>query len=55
MLILSVAENLDKLFENGCLTAVAPLGKLRGIVVMAINIPVMLVVAILGSEDGLAQ
>lgn len=50
MLILSVAENLDELFQNGGLAAVAALSELSGVVEMTINLTLMFVVGILGAE-----
>lgn len=52
VLVLAVAEDFDKLLQYGRLAAAAALGKLGGVVVMAVHLPVMLVVAVLGSEDG---
>ena len=51
MLILTVSEYLDKLLENGRLAATTTLGVLRRIVVMAVDMSVVLVVAILSAED----
>lgn len=52
MLVLTVPEYLDKLLENGGLTAVTALCELGGIMVVAVDISVMFVVAVLGSKDG---
>lgn len=52
MLILAVAEDLDKLLKNCCLTSVTFLRKLGGVVIMAVNLPVVFVVAVLSAEDG---
>ena len=52
MLVLSISENLDKLLENGRLAAIAPLGKLGRVVVVAVDTALVLVVAVRGAEDG---
>lgn len=51
MLVLTIAEDFDKLFENGCLTAIAALGELCGIVIMAVYVAFVFVVTVLGAED----
>lgn len=51
MLILAVAKYLNKLFENGSMAAMAPLGKLRRVMEVAINLALVLVVRVLGTED----
>lgn len=50
MLVLAVAEDFDKLLENCGLATIASLGELCGIMIMAINLSVMFVVAVLRSE-----
>lgn len=55
MLVLTVPKDLDKLFKNGNLASVAALRILRGVVIVAINIPVMLVVAVLSAKHRRAQ
>lgn len=55
VLILTVSEYLDKLLEDGSLAATATLGVLCRIVVMAVNMSIMLVVAILSAEDSRAK
>ena len=55
MLVLPVAENLNKLLQDGRLAAVALLGVLSRIVVMAVNITVVFVVAVLGAKYGRAE
>jgi hypothetical protein len=55
VLVLTVAEDLDKLFEDGGLTPTAALGELGGVVVVAVNVAIVLVIAILGAEHGRAQ
>lgn len=52
MLVLTVPEYLDKLLQNGGLAAVAALCELGGIMVVAVDISVMFVVAVLGSKNG---
>ena len=51
MLVLTIPEYLDELFQYGSLTAVAPLSKLRRVVEMTIDIAFVLVVAVLGAEN----
>lgn len=51
MLVLTVTKNLDKLLKNCRLTSVTFLGKLGGVVVMAINLSIVLIVAVLGAKD----
>lgn len=51
MLVLPVAEDLDKLLKYCRVTSVALLGELGGIVVVAVNLGIMLIVAVLGAED----
>jgi hypothetical protein len=51
MLVLSVAEDLDELFQNGSLTAIAPLRELGRIMEMAVHASFMLIVRILRPED----
>lgn len=52
MLVLPIAENLHKLLEDGGLAAITPLRKLGGVVVVAVDVPIVLVVAVLGAKDG---
>lgn len=52
VLVLSIPEDFDKLFQNGGLTAVTALGKPGGIMKVTIYTAVVLVVAVLRSEDG---
>jgi hypothetical protein len=47
MLILAIPEDLDELLKNRCLAAIASLGKLGGIVEVAVYLAIMLVVTIL--------
>jgi len=50
VLILAIAEDFDKLLENGILTTLAVLRKFGRIVVMAVHIAFVLIVAIFGSK-----
>lgn len=50
MLVLAVPEDLDELLQDGCLAAITALRKLGRIVIMAVNIPIVLIVTILGAE-----
>lgn len=52
VLVLAVPEDLDKLLQNGGLAAVAALRELGRIMVVAVDISVVFVVAVLGAEDG---
>lgn len=52
MLILTIAINLDKLLEDCCLTSETALSKLCRVMVMAVDLPLMLVVAVLRSKYG---
>lgn len=51
MLVLAIAEYLDKLLKYCRLASVALLCKLGGVVVVAIDLPIVLVVAVLGAKD----
>lgn len=51
MLILSVTEYLDKLLKNCRLTTVTFLCELGGVVVVAVNLTVVLVITVLGAKD----
>jgi hypothetical protein len=44
MLVLAIAEDFDELLENRGMTAVTPLSKLCGIVVMTVYIALVLIV-----------
>lgn len=50
MLILSIAKDLHKLFQDGRMTTMAALSKLSGIVKVAVNVALMLVVRVLGTK-----
>jgi hypothetical protein len=54
VLILSIPKYLHELLENGIVAAVTPLCKARRVMVVAVHVALMLVVAVLGSEDGWA-
>lgn len=54
MLILAIAKDFDKLFENCCLTAIAALSEFSRVVVVAVYISLMFVVAVLSTKDGRA-
>src|SRR3569833_3137639 len=51
----AVPEDLDKLLEDGGLAAIAPLCELGRIVVVAVYLAVMLVIAVLSTEHGVAE
>lgn len=55
MLILAIAEDFDKLFENRCLTAIAALSEFGRVVVVAVYISFVFVVAVLSTKDGRAH
>ena len=52
VLVLTVAVNLDELFEDCVVAAMATLGEAGRIVIMAINLALVLVVAVLRAEYG---
>lgn len=52
MLVLSISEDLDKLLKNCRLTSVALLRELGGVMVMAVNLSVVFIVAVLSTKDG---
>ena len=51
MLILPIAKDLHKLFENRSLTAIASLCVLGGVMVVTEDLALVLVIAILRTED----
>jgi hypothetical protein len=51
MLILTVAEDLHELFQNCCVTTVAPLSELCRVMEMAVYFAFMLVVRVLCAEN----
>lgn len=52
MLVLSVAEDFDKLLKYCRLAPIALLCKLSGVVVVAIDLPIVLIVAVLRAKNG---
>lgn len=52
MLVLAVAEYLNKLFQDCSLTAVALLRKTGRVVVMTVHFAFVLIVTVLSAEDG---
>lgn len=54
MLVLSVTEDFNKLFQNGGVAAVALLCKLGRVVIATVDIAIVLIVAILSAEDSRA-
>jgi hypothetical protein len=54
MLILTVAEDFDKLFEDSRLTAVAALSEFGRVMIVAVYVSLMFIVAVLGTKDGRA-
>ncbi len=52
MLILSITEYLDELFENGGLAPITPLGELCGIMVVTIDLAIVLIITVLCAEYG---
>lgn len=51
MLVLPVAKDLDKLLKYCRVTSIALLGELSRVVIVAVNLGIVLVVAVLGAED----
>lgn len=51
VLILTIAEYLNKLFKDRGVTAVASLGELCRVMVVAVDLAFMFIVGILGTED----
>lgn len=51
VLVLTITKDFDKLLENGRLTSIASLRKSGRIMVVAINVALVLVVAVLRSKD----
>lgn len=52
MLILAIAEYLNKLFEDSSMASVTSLGELRRVMEMTIDFALVLVIRILGAENG---
>ena len=55
MLVDAIAEYLDELFKYRCLASVALLREFGGVVVVAVDVSIVLVVAILRAEDSRAD
>ena len=55
VLVLAVPEDLDELLEDGSMAAAAALGELGGVVVMAVDMAIVFVIAVLGAKHGRAQ
>jgi len=55
VLVLAVTKDLDELLQDGGLAALATLGEACGIVVVAINLPIVLIIAVLCSKYRRAQ
>ena len=52
MLVLSISEDFDKLFQDGGLAAITPLGEFCRVVIVAVDASFMLVVAVRGAKHG---
>ena len=52
VLVFAISENLDELFENCIVAAMASLSESRRVMVMAVYVSVVIIVAILGTEYG---
>jgi hypothetical protein len=50
VLILPVSENLDELLEDGVVTTMTSLGKPRRVVIVAVDISLVLVIAVLRAK-----
>lgn len=55
MLVLTVSEDLHELLQDGGPASVAPLGKLRRVVVVTVDLPFVFVIAVLRAENGWAH
>ena len=51
MLVLAIPVDLDKLLEDSRLTPITALRKACRVMIVAVNIPTMFVVAVLGAES----
>ncbi len=51
MLILTVPEDLHELLQDGCLASIASLREMRRVVIVTVHLSLMLIVAVLGTED----
>jgi len=52
MLVLPIPEDFDKLLEDGSPTAIAALGELCRVMIVAVDVAFVLVIAVLGAKDG---
>lgn len=50
MLVLAISEDLDELLQDCRLAAAAALSELRGVVVVAVDLAIMLIITILSPE-----
>lgn len=55
VLVLAVAIYLDELLEDGSLATIAALSEAGGVVVVAVDVGIMLVIAVLGAENSIAH
>lgn len=55
VLVLAIAEYFNKLLQDGGVAAIALLSKLGRIMVTAVDVAIVLIVAILSAEDRRAQ
>jgi len=55
VLVLAVSEDFDELLEDRRLAAIAALGEPGGVVVVAVNLTIVLIVAVLGAKHGRAE
>lgn len=54
MLVLTIAEDFDELFQDGGVTAIAALSKFGRVMVVAVYVSLVFVVAVLSAKDGRA-
>jgi hypothetical protein len=52
MLVLSISEDLNELFQNGRLATIAFRCELRGVMIMAVDLTVVFIVRILRAKHG---
>jgi hypothetical protein len=52
VLVLTVAEYFDKLLEDGIVASVTSLGKACRVVIVAEDVPIVLIVTVLRTEHG---
>lgn len=55
VLVLAISEDLDKLFQNRSPAAIASLGELGRVVIVAVNLAIVFVVAVLRAKNGWAD